>query len=400
MPRKKSPLKFKYTTRRNGILYVIYPLPGLKHPTWRICREETQEAVDNIIAQIKFERAKELENSAVPESFENFAAFWLKHIVGQVSERTIDNRETIIRVRLLPFLKNLALSEIKPIHFSNLYQKLAEIYQTETIRKTHAVASAMFKEAVNLELIAASPLARVKPPKVEAEEKIKAMNLIEAKGFLAACADSLHGVIFEFALETGMRPEEYLALRWSDLDLEKRTAQVVRAVVFDKRGGGFAFKDTKTRRSRRTVPFSQKLAARLIEHQNRQIEYVETVRERVTKRMKPSLENHRAYNKQILENYEKLNLVFPSQDFTPIKNHNLSRRYFKPILEKAGLSDKFAPYCLRHTCATLLLSANVHPKKVQERLGHASIAITLDTYSHVTPTMQREATDKMSEILY
>ncbi len=79
---------------------------------------------------------------------------------------------------------------------------------------------------------------------------------------------------------------------------------------------------------------------------------------------------------------------------------NLRRRHFKPILNKAGLPDNIRLYDLRHTCATLLLAEGENPKVVSERLGHATIVLTLDTYSHVLPSMQQSATDKLENLLY
>lgn len=79
---------------------------------------------------------------------------------------------------------------------------------------------------------------------------------------------------------------------------------------------------------------------------------------------------------------------------------NLFRRHFKPILVQAKLPQSFRVYDLRHTCATLLLATNEHPKVVSERLGHASITLTLDVYSHVLPSMQRAASDKLESILF
>ena len=93
-------------------------------------------------------------------------------------------------------------------------------------------------------------------------------------------------------------------------------------------------------------------------------------------------------------------LVFATVDGTPINVRNLTLRHFKPILKRAGLPSNFRLYDLRHTCATLLLQANEHPKVVSERLGHASITLTLDTYSHVLPSMQQGASDKLERILY
>ncbi|MCA1622229.1 MAG: tyrosine-type recombinase/integrase [Acidobacteria bacterium] len=84
---------------------------------------------------------------------------------------------------------------------------------------------------------------------------------------------------------------------------------------------------------------------------------------------------------------------------TPLLHGNLLRRHFKPIRDKAKL-PKIRMYDLRHTTATLLLSAGENPKIVSERLGHASIVLTLDTYSHVLPSMQRDATNKMEKLLF
>ena len=89
--------------------------------------------------------------------------------------------------------------------------------------------------------------------------------------------------------------------------------------------------------------------------------------------------------------YENQNLVFAGSTGHPLDQINLVRRHFKPILKRAGLPKEFRVYDLRHSCATLLLLAGENPKVVSERLGHASITLTLDTYSHVLPSMQQRA---------
>jgi integrase len=97
--------------------------------------------------------------------------------------------------------------------------------------------------------------------------------------------------------------------------------------------------------------------------------------------------------------YERNNLVFATDEGKPIRYGNLTKRYFHKILEKAGLKG-FRLYDLRHSTATLLLSEGINPKIVSERLGHASIVLTLDTYSHVLPDMQKEATSKLGKMLF
>lgn len=93
-------------------------------------------------------------------------------------------------------------------------------------------------------------------------------------------------------------------------------------------------------------------------------------------------------------------LVFTTSLGSPLNISNLSAKHFKPALKRAGLPTSIRLYDLRHTCATLLLSAGENPKVVSERLGHASITLTLDVYSHVLPDMQKAATDKLENLLF
>jgi integrase len=96
--------------------------------------------------------------------------------------------------------------------------------------------------------------------------------------------------------------------------------------------------------------------------------------------------------------YRDEGLLFASEVGTPINSSNLRKRSFARPLKRANL-PQIRFHDLRHTCATLLLSRNVHPKIVSEMLGHSSISITLDTYSHVLPTMQQSAICALEDIL-
>ena len=181
---------------------------------------------------------------------------------------------------------------------------------------------------------------------------------------------------FVLAIETGMRPEEYLGLQWKDIDFEHSRLSVRRALIVLK-GGGFTFTEPKTSKSRRSIPLSQSAITALKAHRHVQLEA----------RMK------------ISDVYAVNDLVFPSEIGTPTMCGNLDRRHFKKIIKTAGL-QKIRLYDLRHTMATLLLSKGIHPKIVSERLGHSSIALTLDTYSHVLPTMQEDATAQIERLMF
>ena len=245
-----------------------------------------------------------------------------------------------------------------------------------SVRYIHAVLSSAFKQAVRWHMLARNPCEAVELPRM-AQREMQAFSPEEATRFLKAAAEDKHAVLFTFALATGMRSEEYLALRWSDVDLQKGTATVVRTLIWRK-GGEWYFGEPKTSRSRRTVPLPASVLRTLTEHKRNQ----------AAQRLKAGAD------------YQNNELVFAMRDGRPILLRTLDRRHFKPTLRRAKLSESFRLYDLRHSCATLLLAANEHPKVVSERLGHASITLTLDTYSHVLPSMQQAASEKLEGILF
>ncbi len=177
-------------------------------------------------------------------------------------------------------------------------------------------------------------------------------------------------------IETGLRPGEYLGLQWKDIDLETGSLSVRRAVKV-RNGGGFYFTEPKTKKSRRSIPLSQTVIAALKAHKRDQLEE----------------------SFKLGSDYQRNDLIFANEIGVPILLGNLRGRHFDRILKKVGL-PLIRLYDLRHTTATLLLSAGLNPKVVSERLRHASIVLTLDTYSHVLPTMQQDATEKIEKLMF
>jgi integrase len=165
-----------------------------------------------------------------------------------------------------------------------------------------------------------------------------------------------------------------LGLKWDDVDLEARALSVRRSLSETRNGPLFeAPKNGKGRSIRLT---------------NQAVEALRSHRKRQS-----------GERLRLGTLWQDNDLVFPSNKGTPMNAKNLTARSFKPLLERAGLPRTVRLHDLRHTCATLLLSKGVHPKIVQELLGHATIAITLDTYSHVLPNMQGEAVTAMEGVL-
>lgn len=303
---------------------------------------------------------------------------WLKMAAKpRLRERSFDDYSEKLDRYVRPLIGARKLSDVRAIDVQTIYSRMSgRDLSPRTIRYTHAILGSAFKQAVRWNMLPRNPCDAVELPRMERKE-MQALSPEEVGRFLTAGTEDEYSTLFAFAVATGMRPEEYLALKWSDVDLEGRIASVTRTLVWRK-GGGWYFGEPKTARSRRTVTFPEPLAKLLRAHRSKQAEI----------RLKTGAA------------YANDNLVFATLEGTPLSLRNLTQRHFKPILKRAKLSESLRLYDLRHTCATLLLAANEHPKVVSERLGHASITLTLDTYSHVLPTMQQAASDKLERILY
>ena len=180
--------------------------------------------------------------------------------------------------------------------------------------------------------------------------------------------------LYVLATHTGLRQGELFGLKWDDVDLEDGSLQVRRTLTITKEGPVFA--TPKTTGLRRSVKLTSKAIEVLKRRLERQLEEIDRV---------GSL-------------WSENGLIFASETGDPLDKRAVTALKSKPLLKRAGLPEiRF--HDLRHTCATLLLTRNVNPKIVSEMLGHATIVITLDTYSHVLPNMRDAAAAAMEEAL-
>src|SRR6185369_15352064 len=273
----------------------------------------------------------------------------------RLRERTFEHYGELLDRYVRKPIGAYTLTSIQSLDIQNLYAEMqTRGLSARTVRYVHAVLSSALKQSVRWGMLTINPANLVDLPKQERRE-MQSLSPEQAVMFQNEAVKDKSGIVFNFALVTGMRPEEYLALKWSDLDLETGQATVRRTLVW-LNGGGWKFGEPKTSRSRRTVSFPMQLARALVSHK----------REQAEARLKAG------------PDYRNNDLVFTANDGKPHHLRNLTQRHFQPILKRAGL-PKIRLYDLRHSCATLLLAANEHPKVVSERLGHASITLTLDT---------------------
>ena len=289
---------------------------------------------------------------------------------GRVSARTFHGYDQSLKRYVLEPLGEKRLTTIEPWDIQRLYQgMLARGLSASTIRGTHAVLRNALKQAVRWRIIPSNPADAVDLPRPQ-QGKHQALTTAQAHRFLEAAEGSNWKALYHVLVVCGLRPGEAFGLTWRDVDLARGRLAVRQAVTYDADRRP-VLAEPKTKRSRRSMPIPAELVTVLSEHRDRTAD---------------------------IDN--PLGLVFPTVEGTLIHPNHWSRRDFRRIAAAARLPKGFRLYDLRHTCATLMLANDIHAKITSERLGHSSTRLTLDTYSHVTPTMQQEATRQLGDLIY
>jgi integrase len=301
---------------------------------------------------------------------------WLEDFAkANLAPRTYHNYKLQIREHIIPAFGMMKLSKLDTPNIQALYTaKLKDGLKPSSVRYIHAVLHCALEKAVELHLIPRNPAASARPPKIRQEE-ITPLDAQQARLLLEAARGDRFASLYVLSLMCGLRMGESLGLKWTDIDFDAGTLRVHRQVQRIREGGGLVFSEPKNA-SRRTIDLPKRTLEALRSHRKRQVE----------EQLKAG------------EKWEENGLVFASSKGTPLDAQNIVNRYFKPLLRRTGLPD-IRWHDLRHTCATLLLGRGVHPKMVQHLLGHGSIQLTLDRYSHWVPSMGRATAEGMEEAL-
>jgi integrase len=367
-----------YEYKRNGKkvgyrgAYTVHTASG---PRRRYVSGKTREEVRRKLVRAMADRDGGMVFDAGGLTVENYLTCWLEDSVkGTVRVSTYEVHRHMIYPHINPALGRLRLKDLTPVHVRSFYrEKLDSGLSSATVRKMHSVLRKALKQAVLDGLIPRNVCEAVKPPKVEHKE-INPLDQGQAKVLLEAANGLRLEALYVLAIHTGMREGELLGLKWEDVDLGRDVLRLRRALV--REGGKVVLGDLKTPKSRRSVRLTHAASDALRNHLERQLKEIERI---------GSL-------------YQPGGLVFATESGTFINPSNLRNRSFKPLLKKTRLPD-ICFHDLRHTCATLLLSQGTHPKLVQELLGHATIAMTLDTYSHFLPSMGDQTVRAMEAAL-
>lgn len=342
-------------------------------------------------------------------TLESWIEKWLsEYAEPSVSAKTLERYQQLLRVHVIPHIGKKPIQKVSIPDVHSLYVKLRKEGLTlskkqtaaklekkwqepatpvglseATILHVHRALSLVFSEATRSQVISRNPVSEMKAPRPkrgeteESGQKINALDQEQVNSLVSGLANHPLRSIVAFALSTGMRRGEILALRWTDLDFEKLTVRVDRALE-ETQAKGLRFKAPKNKASRRTIGIDAEIVSILKEHRKRQLEDLMKLGTRL-----PSDA-----------------LVFPISILEPAKpmpTYSVSKR-FSEVAERIGFPG-FRFHDLRHTHATLLLTAGVPVNAVAARLGHSTPVITLSVYGHVLKRAEEQAAAVAGSIL-
>jgi len=306
---------------------------------------------------------------------------WLEGYVElNCAPKTIESYRMLTEHHIIPEVGSLRLIDLQPCHLQALYsQKKKEGLSSRTVRYLYSLIAEALGHAVKTGLMARNVARATEPPRTE-HKVVPTMKPEDLdKFFEAAKKTPLYYNLFYTLLHSGLRRGEALGLRWECVDLGLPSLAIAAYLSvtrsLSKVNGRLVLREPKTAAGRRRVALSPSSVLVLRQHRQDQ----EALRASLGTRLTDN------------------DYVFCHPDGSPLDPSTVSHAFDK-ILRRSGLPS-MPLHSLRHTHATLLLQAGVHPRVVMERLGHSSIRVTLDTYSHVVGGLQEAAARRLDEFL-
>ncbi len=330
----------------------------------------TRRDVIHRLSEARWALGQGLPVSAGTTSLATFFGRWLAVTGSHLRPSTL-RAYRLDTQRLVPFLGRVPLRSLNPGMIASTYASPLESgLSARSVEQAHV--SCTLKQAMHWGIIGRNPSELVTPPRPRTRE-ITALNRCQLNHLLAFTAGSRWHVLWVLLGTTGMRLGEALGLKWDDVDLAEGRL-VIQRTLQRHPGRGLVFAPPKTEKSRRTIHLSDAARQSLLRHRQ-------------------SEEDRRCQAKDWIES----GLVFTNMRGGPVESGEINRALTR-ALQPAGLPH-IRVHDLRHTVASILLEAAVHPKIVQDLLGHSTIRLTLDTYSHLTPALHRQAARTMDLVL-
>jgi integrase len=335
----------------------------------------------------QFEKARQTRDNGLPvnagrEPLERFLRRWLEDSVkARCRPRTYALYKQQIDAHIVPTLGTIPLDKLTPqvIQQRLIAAKLDQGLSGRTVRHIRAVLRSALSQAEKWLLVPRNMAKLTEPPRKKKTE-VRIFSPDQANRFVKACEDHRFGALYVAMLALGVRLGEALGLGWENVDLDKRTVFIRRALQRIENADGsteLQLVEPKSDTSYRVVSIPASVVPLLGKHQDEQD------RERLLAG----------------DRWKDTGLAFTSTIGTPLDERNVRREFYAVL--KAHSLPRIRLHDLRHSCATILLAAGEHPKVVQELLGHSSVQLTLDTYSHLLPDLQlkERAAARLDEVL-
>jgi integrase len=367
--------------RGAGYSYVLYlgrDITGRKRQKWVggfRTKREAEVAMVEALGRLNSGQFVDPGRLTVGEFLEQ----WIEAVASGLRESTAASYRMVFTRRVVPRIGELRLASLTPGHLTTMYAQLlaeggrsGQPLSPRSVRYTHTIAGRALADAVEWGLLPRNPARAAKPPRA-VKSDMAVWDAVQARQFLAFVRDDRLYAMWLLMLTTGLRRGEIAGLRWSDVDLDAAVMaiQYTRVSVNSR----LVVVEPKTATGRRSVALDDMTVQALRSSR----------RARLEERLK------------LGSAWQDSGFVFVREDGAPYHPERIIVM-FKRQTRAAGL-PVIRLHDLRHTSATLALAAGVHPKVVQERLGHSSINITLDTYSHVVKGLQHEAAEKVAALL-
>src|SRR5665811_18094 len=334
-------------------------------------QKECQAAMNKLLVAVEQHNYSAPTKASVKEYL---AKEWLPAVKATIRPSTYNSYVQHVDCHIVPHIGTVKLQKLSGSQVNALYAKLAESGRKDgksglspmTIHHVHACLHKACKDAVRWGHISRNPLDAADPPrnKGDGTKEMRTWTKEQVKAFLEAMKDERLSPLWHTIALTGMRRGEAIGLKWSDVDLENARLSVRRALIPTSRE--VVVSEPKTAKGRRVIALDAGTVEVLKAQAARQLE-----------------------EETDCADWSDSGLVFTAENGGALDPESVSR-YFRQAV-KLSLLPQIRLHDLRHTHATLALQAGIHPKVVSERLGHATISITLDTYSHAIPAMQEEA---------
>ncbi|MDC7289549.1 site-specific integrase [Blautia schinkii] len=384
--------------------------------------KQNQKALEKFVFEFeeKVKSGKYLNGEKI--TFKDFTEIWLSdYAEKQLESTTISTYKYLLDAHIIPVIGHLKLSKLQPRHLNKLYDKLASErkdgrdggYSPKTIRHVHNIISGIYTTAMKWNIVMENPCERVSPPKMARTcDKIKYFSLEQAEVFLGlldreytssykahdriddtgkqyhVCdytetrkVPTQFRLFFLLALFCGMRRGELIALEWSDIDFQKNSISITKSTA--NVNGKPVTKSPKTKSSVRLISVPKSVMEVAREYRKEQLEY------RLSLGTQWEGENHIF----IQWNGKQMHLDTPYNTFKKI-----IRRYNEQVTAPDKKLPEIPLHGLRHTSATLLISQNMDPRTVSNRLGHAQTSTTMDIYSHALKRMDEKAADVFDDL--